>query len=656
MTALRRELDSLRALPPISLSEWARKHFVLAGESSHQRGAWEPWPFQVGIMDAMSNDDIYEVDVMKSKRVGYTKMLVASIAFDASYRRRNQAVWQPTDDDRDSFVKSEIEPVFHGIPSVAAARRLTKGAEDTIKYKQFRDSVAHFLGGKAARAYRRITVAVAILDEWSGFDPVIEKSADPGTLAKGRLEGAPYPKFIGGSTPRTKNHCHVERSRLTADADLRYFIRCPHCNEEHRLTWGGKNLPHGFKWTKGEPDSVRHVCPHCGGEIRQADYLQAWVGAWVCIRTGIRYGADRVWRNAAGEEIRPPRHVAFQIWSAYSPQRSWPDIVREFEEALEVAAIGNFGPMQGWVNETLGETWEAVGDRSDEHALKKRAEPFPLCVVPVGALVLTAGVDLQGNRWEIGVWGWALGMESWTIDHHVIEGNPQSEDDWDQVAAYLRRRYPQAWPGGGGLGIEAITIDANYQTQAVLNFVRTHQKSLPVYAGRGEGDPKKPIKGPASSQDVTWKGQKWPRGVKLWQVGVKAAKDLLHGQLALERCEGQQRLPGSVHFSHELEREWYEQLTAEQRILVSTPTGSLERWVKRRPRNEVTDTRNYAMHAAHMLGMPTWTAARWAQIEMRVQPQSGSTTVPPTVNQQPEGVPPALLARPKQPARAARDW
>ena len=105
-------LDSLRALPPMQLSDWAAKHFRLAGESSQQRGGWEAWPFQVGMLDAMSNDDSAELDVFKSKRVGYTKALVASIAFDAAHRRRNQALWQPTDDDRDSFVKSEIEPLL----------------------------------------------------------------------------------------------------------------------------------------------------------------------------------------------------------------------------------------------------------------------------------------------------------------------------------------------------------------------------------------------------------------------------------------------------------------------------------------------------------------------------------------------------------------
>ncbi len=644
-SAVRLGLDSLKAEPPQRLSDWARDNFKLAGESSHQKGDWEAWPVQIGWMDAFSNDDIEHVDVQKSKRVGYTKTVTAFIAYNIAHRRRKQAVWQPTDDDRDSFVKSEVDPVIDQVKAVKAARRKAKGVEDTIKLKSFRDSVAHFLGGKAARAYRRITVAVAMLDEWSGFDWIIEKSSDPGTLAKGRLEGAPFPKFVGGSTPRVKGLCHVERSRLNADADMRYNIRCPSCGEEHALEWGGKDKAYGFKWTKGQPETVRHFCPHCGEGIQQGDYLRNWVGAWICTKTGIRYGADQVWRDPSGQPIRPPRHVAFQVWTAYSPQRAWTDIIREFEAANASLKAGDVGPMQGFVNETLGQTWELAGERTDEHALQQRAEPYALGVVPVGGMVLTAGVDVQRNRWEIAVWAWGRGMESWVVDHHIIEGNPASDDDWGQVTTYLQRRYVQAWHGGS-LGISAISIDSSDQTQAVYNWVRVAQHRLPTLrAIKGSSEENKPVLGPCSLQEVNWRGVKFKAGVKLWVVGVDTAKDLLLGQLAITEPG-----PGCVHFSQDLPREWFEQLTAEQRILTKVSGRDAYRWVKRRPRNEVLDCRNYALHAAMSLGLHKYTEAKWAQLEAAVQPVADLFSQPSAI----EASKPANPARPALPEPTTR--
>ena len=116
---VRESLQGLLASEHQRLGDWAQEHFVLDGDSSHKRGRWEAWPFQLAILDWMGSDDIEELDVMKAKRVGYTKCLVASIAYDGAHRPRKQVVYQPVDGDRDDFVTSEVKPIFD-IPAVGA--------------------------------------------------------------------------------------------------------------------------------------------------------------------------------------------------------------------------------------------------------------------------------------------------------------------------------------------------------------------------------------------------------------------------------------------------------------------------------------------------------------------------------------------------------
>ena len=48
--AARLGLESLRAEVPQRLSDWAHGNFRMAGESSHQKGAWEAWPFQLPLV------------------------------------------------------------------------------------------------------------------------------------------------------------------------------------------------------------------------------------------------------------------------------------------------------------------------------------------------------------------------------------------------------------------------------------------------------------------------------------------------------------------------------------------------------------------------------------------------------------------------------
>lgn len=609
-------MKPLQAVAPQSLSRWAAENFYLSAEASHTQGRWGAYPFQRGLMDAFSNDAIEEVTVRKAKRVGYTKMLLAFIAYNAAHRRRKQAVWQPTDDDRDSFVKSEIEPMLRDAKALQPV--ILGGNDDTLKLKKFMGSVLHTLGGKAARAYRRITVAVSMLDEVDGFDLKIEKSADPITLARGRLEGAPFPKLIAGSTVRVKGLSHIEYREQNADALMRYHIVCPHCQAEHPLIWGDKEVRHGFKWDGADPATVRHVCPHCHGHITQADYLRIWdAGAmWVsaCGRWRYDHHAEQ-WTDAVGQPTTAPRHAAFHVWTAYSPQRGWPDIVREFLEAKTKLKAGDDGPMQGFKNETLAELWEEEFDQADQHALARRAEDYRLFTVPMGGLVLVAGVDVQDNRFAVTVWAIGRGEEMWAVGHAEIEANPADEREWEKLDAY--RATPFTHAGGATLRIEAMAVDTGgHFTHQAYNYCRLRDRDK-VFAVRGDPKPSKMVKGKATIQDVNWKGKVLKRGVRLWYVGTDTAKDLIFGRLQVT-----QPGPGFVHFSKDLAPEFYTQLTAESRVPQRTARGIEYKWVNtKRHRNEVLDCTVYAIFCTHALGLHTYTEKMWDRLQEVVCPR-----------------------------------
>ena len=85
LTNLRKAIDAglkvLRKPEPQTCAEWADANFYLSPESSYTQGRWETAPFQVAILNAMGNDDIREVNLVKSARVGYTKMILAAIGY-----------------------------------------------------------------------------------------------------------------------------------------------------------------------------------------------------------------------------------------------------------------------------------------------------------------------------------------------------------------------------------------------------------------------------------------------------------------------------------------------------------------------------------------------------------------------------------------------
>ncbi len=89
---VRAGLRSLFRPEPQTAVEWADANYYLPKESAYQEGRWETLPFQRAIMNAMGSDYIREVNVVKSARVGYSKMLLGVYAYFIEHKQRNTLI------------------------------------------------------------------------------------------------------------------------------------------------------------------------------------------------------------------------------------------------------------------------------------------------------------------------------------------------------------------------------------------------------------------------------------------------------------------------------------------------------------------------------------------------------------------------------------
>jgi phage terminase large subunit GpA-like protein len=565
---------------------------------------------------------------MKSARVGYTKCLLAMIGYTAQHNRRNQAVWQPTDDDSDDFCKTEVETMLRDVRIMREVfpEAVAKSKANSLQQKTFLGSLLKLRGGKAAGNYRRLTIAVAIADEFSGFDQVIEKAADPWTLIHKRLEGAAFPKLIVGSTPRLRGLCHTEKRVLQAKARMQYQITCPHCSVEHPLMWGGSKKKYGIKWDIEDPENVRHVCPHCEQSITQSDYLKIWhLGSWLsdCGQWRIKHSylpdgtPQSWWETADGQPCAAPEHVALHIWTAYSPQATWADIVREWLVACKAREGGDRMALQGFINETLGETWEDDGDKANANELQRRAEPYKLRTVPHGGLLLYMGVDVQDDRFECVTWAFGRNREMWVVDYRVIEANPADPKDWAQLDEHIKT--PLQHANGPWMYVRKAAIDTGgHFTHQVYQWVY-ERRSLPgllrIYGVKGDSIEGKTIKGRMTKVSVNANGRVIDKGLSIWLVGTDTAKDLIYSQFKLE-APG----PGFMHFSADLPPDFYRGLTAEKRVVQQTAKGKVFRWVDLGRRNEPLDCTVYAIFCAAQEDIDNKSERQWRELEYQVAP------------------------------------
>ena len=88
-------LLALKIPVPLTTVQWADRHYYLPKESSYTPGRWETLPFQVGIMNCMGNDLIRTVNLIKSARVGYTKMLLGVEAYFISINHATAFFFSP---------------------------------------------------------------------------------------------------------------------------------------------------------------------------------------------------------------------------------------------------------------------------------------------------------------------------------------------------------------------------------------------------------------------------------------------------------------------------------------------------------------------------------------------------------------------------------
>ena len=571
---------------PMTAVEWADENFYLSAESSYIEGRWETLPFQVAILNAMGNDEIRTVNLMKSARVGYSQMLKAAMAYTLEHKNRNQLLFQPTDSAANGFMKAHIETMIRDIPLIRAMAPWygKKHRDNTLDTKRFINKRQIWcLGGTAAKNYREKSVDTVIYDELAAFPHDVEKEGSPTFLGDRRLEGSVFGKSIRGSTPKNKNECQIERAFIESGMTLKYEIPCPHCGEFQALKWGGKDSDFGMKWVDNDPSTIAYLCEFCNCLGTYAEWMpQMPKGVWLDRTLEIKTYDGIEWLNLEDKAIDTPESVSFHIWSAYSPFTEWRRLLQDWFKAKD-----DIGKLKTFVNTILGETWEEDGDRLEYHELYRRREAYS-AEVPEGGLVLTCSIDVQDDRLEAEVKAWGVGDESWGVDFRLFHGDLAKPEIWRDLDNFLSGTYQHAL--GVKMRISCSVIDSGgHFTQQVYAFVK-NKEGRRIFAIKGVGGVGRPI----ISRPTTSNKAK----IKLFSVGVDTAKELLVARLQIL-----EHGPGYCHFpiNDKFDEEFFKQLTAEERRTRYNKGFASYEWVKMRKRNEAFDLNYYNIAAKELL-------------------------------------------------------
>lgn len=584
--------DGLAPDPNLNVCQWADRHRMLSSSGAAEAGQYrtDRAPYLREIMEVMSpSHPATDVTIMKGTQVGLTEAANNLIGFHMHMVPCPILMVLPKQGVMGDVSKQRLDPMIEKCPEL-----LERVSPNNVETKEFPGGVLFLRTARSTSDLKSMPIRVVIFDEIDEYPLDVNDQGDPIGLGVRRTSTyGKRKKIIKISTPTVEGKSRIASSFQITDQRY-YFVPCPHCDHEQTLEWSG------VKWKKddaGRPklDTIHYECESCEKPIQEFQKTEM-------LRRG---------RWIATNPDAPEHAVGFHVNSLYSPYgwKSWAEIVQEFFDAKDDPV-----KLKEWINSILGETWKARGDRPDWTRLKERAEDYPVGVIQPGALLLTCGVDVQKDRIEAEIVGWGPSLESWSVEHVIIEGDVWDDGPdgpWPKLSALIEKRWPHE--DGGEIGLTLTAVDTGYATSQVYAWYRTvSAKKVMLVKGKAGVD---------RMVGYLSKGKASGSGVPLWIVGVDQAKSWIYGKLELRPYYGEEGgevsgyPDGYMHYP-QYAPEFFRQLSAEKQVMQTDSSGYQKlAWVKEYERNEALDLRVYARIAAEHLRVGQLKPSQWETLK-----------------------------------------
>lgn len=662
--------------PRLTVSQWADANRKIAKGAGAEPGDWYTSrnPILREIMDALSDHSpVREVDFKKSAQIGATEIGINWCGYVIDRGIDSMIVAQPVKDLSRAWATTKFDPAVELMPALA-----TRLHSDNTLEKRYPGGTLWIIWTNSSNQLRQRTARFIFMDEVDEYpDNLGDQGGADEQLAARALSYGDRAKIYRACTPTVAGGSKIDAGWLAGD-QRRYMVPCPECGAHQVL-----DIEHL------QPDGV-FSCAVNGCLIREHHKTRMLRERSACsgcgevpvrVIHGMR-GTAPIFADtcSCGTVVDPPSpdgaywqphnakagasHRSYHAWAAYTPEglgKSWRDIATARSNAQ-----ANPDKLAAFTNLIVGEVFEGERTTQDAEELKALAEPgTQLGIVPDGALILTAGVDCQHDRFEVQIVGWGRGQRGRVVEYAVIDGDPSSPDGFSKLDDYLKGTWPNAHDKH--LHLTAVAIDGGNWTEMVAQYVKrcVAQSGQHRLVGVGQGYRRQHVylvrgRSEANSDRAVYKPRKTEtdardktiaRSVGVWGVGTSVIKHLINGWLSaalVARSESEKsgepdpiesrilRFPGGRGEPWDpikpdtgaLPPSYFEGLASEYY------DHHAKKWIHdKRIRNEPLDTAVYAYWAAlsPAVKIDTIRENQWAALELMLQPDPQDLfTAPPS--------------------------
>ncbi|MDR6952304.1 phage terminase large subunit GpA-like protein [Ancylobacter sp. 3268] len=577
--------------PPVDFLAWAENNIVFSDVESEFAGPYNRALFGYfdEILRALGPDDPCRiVTLAKSAQLGGTVLANVFVGGALDMDPGNVLYVHPTTDNAARWSRLKLSPFIKGTASLAALfNSKSRDGADAVLYKERKDGRGSLLisGANSAASLSQVSMPRQVQDDLVKWE--MNTAGDPEVQADSRSRGYEFAKIFKVSTPKVMPGCRITRN-FEAGSQERPFVPCPHCGVMQVLEWD--NMLAHLDETK--PEAAHFVCvdPDCAKPIEE--HHRRWMVSQI------------EWRAANPSARR--EHRSFWIWSAYSPLQSWERIAREW-----LKARGDAATEQTFTNDSVGLAYRAAGESVPWEEIRDRAagSDYSKGQIPLGALLVTVGVDCQTDRVEWQAVGWGRDRRRWVIDAGVIRGHITDATCQQTLDALLGQKWRNAL--GRMIGVDLLAIDGNAWTEDVWAWARRHPDTRVIMV-RGRHEDHVPLL-ERVRKERRRDGTLLRYSRRFYNFGTSILKMALYRNLA--KTDPLQR--GYIGMPRGLDDEYFRQLTAERRKPVKRRDGYVKyQWVPDPGQaNEMLDTHLQAEAAAIRLGCRDLPEPVWEQLE-----------------------------------------
>jgi phage terminase large subunit GpA-like protein len=558
----------------LSVDQWSDRYRVLDPSIAARPGPFLTSAVEVarGPMRAITEPGVKTITIASATQVMKTTVIENAVGYFIHQRPSPILVVQPHAAAAKNFGKERIAALVRASPTLRdiVAEDVTHRSLQSQTYWKFPGGFCAVEGAGSPMSLASRPIRVTLIDEADKMETT--KEGDPILLAEERTSTFPDSLRIRCCSP-TVDDGNIWRSYLAGD-QRRPFVACPHCDHEQTLTFRDH-----VQWAKS-PDGKTHfpetaaiVCESCGAEWSEAqrrtimttENAVRWYQTrpFTCCEVAQEPMKTRRWQwdsdnlvgraccTECGKHAVSNHHASFgHVNKLYSPAGNV--TVASLAEMF-LSAKDDPAQRRAFYNTQLALPYESfVGRDVEVTSLLARREDFG-GKIPHGVVRLTAGVDVQGDRIEVGVWGWGAGLESWSIFHEIITGNPAEDETWNRVDRLLASVFPHA--AGVKMTISAACIDSGHLAQKVYEFCsnKSHRR---IWCVKGASWSRK--------SDPVWpraESRKHRKANRPVMIATQSAKDHLREMLLIQETG-----PGFVHLPRERSQAWIEQLLSEREV------------------------------------------------------------------------------------------